>query len=88
MFRHIEDGLDEKKPCPTPETIPDDVSSQRPITPATSSSVTLDPIAEQDLKKNHKKAITNALSFVLALVLHTSLEGFAFGKCFSRFNEN
>lgn len=68
-FENIEDPK-----CSTPETISDDSSSQRPITPGT-TSVTLDPAAELDAKKKRHKAFTNALAFVLALVVHTSLEG-------------
>lgn len=71
-FRHIEDGTDEKKL--SSETGSDD--SQRPVTPATASTVVLDPVNEEELKKIHRKAVINAITFVLALVVHTSLEGF------------
>lgn len=74
-FRHIEDGIDGKKPCSTPETASDD-SSQRPVTPATNSTIILDPAAEQEMQRSHKKAVINAVTFVLALIVHTSLEGF------------
>ncbi|KAI6228058.1 Metal cation transporter, ZIP family [Aphelenchoides besseyi] len=56
----------------TPGTI-----SPRPSTPATSSSASLQK--DNNEMHNKRKAVANALSFVLALVCHTSLEGFAFG---------
>lgn len=61
-------------------------ASDAPIAPATPSTCDTESVITETIvdekpqtPKAHRKAVIEAVTFVLALIVHTSLEGFAFG---------